>query len=40
VKFIERNTYELFDCENGDPTSAFDFNQAIDSKPPTSFHSG
>ncbi|MBK6689211.1 MAG: DEAD/DEAH box helicase family protein [Deltaproteobacteria bacterium] len=33
VKFIERNTFELFDCENGDPTSAFDFNQAIDSKP-------
>ncbi len=33
VKFIERNTYELFACENGDPTSAFDFQQAIDSKP-------
>ncbi|RKI05076.1 DEAD/DEAH box helicase family protein [Corallococcus sp. AB038B] len=34
VKFIERNTYELFGCENGDPTSAFDFQQAIESKPP------
>lgn len=34
VKFIERNTYELFACENGDPTSAFDFQQAIESKPP------
>lgn len=33
VKFIERNTYELFACENGDPTSAFDFQQAIESKP-------
>ena len=34
VKFIERNTYELFACENGDPTSAFDFEQAIESNPP------
>jgi type I restriction enzyme R subunit len=34
VKFIERNTYELFACENGDPTSAFDFQQAIESRPP------
>ncbi len=34
VKFIERNTYELFACENGDPTSAFDFQQAIESMPP------
>lgn len=34
VKFIERNTYELFGCENGDPTSAFDFQQAIESRPP------
>lgn len=34
VKFIERNTYELFGCENGDPTSAFDFQQAIESSPP------
>ena len=34
IKFIERNTYELFACENGDPTSAFDFQQAIESKPP------
>jgi len=33
VRFIERNTYELFACENGDPTSAFDFQQAIESKP-------
>jgi type I restriction enzyme, R subunit len=34
VKFIERNTYELFACENGAPTSAFDFQQALESKPP------
>ena len=34
VKFIERNTFELFACESGDPTSAFDFQQAIESKPP------
>jgi type I restriction enzyme R subunit len=33
VRFIERNTFELFACENGDPTSAFDFQQAIESKP-------
>jgi type I restriction enzyme R subunit len=33
VKFIERNTYELFACENGDPTSAFDFQQALESTP-------
>jgi type I restriction enzyme R subunit len=33
VRFIERNTFELFACENGDPTSAFDFQQAIESRP-------
>jgi len=34
VSFIERNTFELFGCQSGDPTSAFDFQQAIESKPP------
>jgi type I restriction enzyme, R subunit len=33
VRFIERNTFELFGCENGDPTAAFDFQQAIESTP-------
>lgn len=34
VQFIERNTYQLFDCQDRDPTSAFDFNDAINSVPP------
>lgn len=33
VRFIERNTYDLFGCEDRDPTSAFDFQQAIESTP-------
>lgn len=33
VRFIERNTYALFGCEDQDPTSAFDFDDAINSKP-------
>ncbi|MEQ1632017.1 MAG: DEAD/DEAH box helicase family protein, partial [Planctomycetota bacterium] len=34
VQFIERNTYQLFDCQDRDPTSAFDFTDAINSVPP------
>lgn len=34
VRFIERNTFKLFDCEDGNPTSAFDFEEAIKSVPP------
>jgi type I restriction enzyme, R subunit len=33
VRFIERNTYDLFDCEDRDPTSHFSFDDAINSKP-------
>jgi len=33
VRFIERNTYELFGCEDRDPTSHFSFEDAINSKP-------
>jgi type I restriction enzyme R subunit len=32
VRFIERNTYELFGCEERDPTSHFSFDDAIQSK--------
>src|SRR5690606_14363116 len=34
VRFIERNTYELFGCEDRDPTSHFSFEDAINSTPP------
>ncbi len=34
VRFIERNTYELFDCEDRNPTAAFDFEDAVGSTPP------
>jgi type I restriction enzyme R subunit len=33
VKFIERNTFDLFGCTEGDPTSAFSFDEAIKNKP-------
>jgi type I restriction enzyme R subunit len=33
VRFIERNTYDLFSCEDGDPTSHFSFEDAIHNKP-------
>ena len=33
VRFIERNTYDLFDCEDRDPTSAFSFEDAINANP-------
>jgi type I restriction enzyme R subunit len=34
VRFIERNTYDHFGCEDRDPTSHFSFEDAINSKPP------
>ncbi|UQA63258.1 DEAD/DEAH box helicase family protein [Polyangium aurulentum] len=34
IKFIERNTFELFGCENQDPTSQYSFTDAIEAKPP------
>ena len=34
VRFIERNTYELFGCEDRDPTSHYSFDDAINSNPP------
>ncbi|MBK6580225.1 MAG: DEAD/DEAH box helicase family protein [Sandaracinaceae bacterium] len=40
VKFIERNTYELFACENGDPTSHFSSRRRSSPQPPTSCRSG
>lgn len=33
VKFIARNTYDLFGCENGDPTFNFDLAEAIAHEP-------
>jgi len=33
VRFIERNTYGLFGCEDRDPTSHFSFEDAINAKP-------
>jgi len=33
VRFIERNTYELFACTDGDPTSHFSFEDAINAVP-------
>lgn len=35
VRFIERNTYDLFGCEDRDPTSHYSFEDAINSKPPS-----
>jgi type I restriction enzyme R subunit len=32
VRFIERNTYQLFACEDQDPTSYFSFEDAVNSK--------
>jgi type I restriction enzyme R subunit len=34
VRFIERNTYELFACEDRDPTAHFSFEDAVGSNPP------
>lgn len=33
VKFIARNTFDLFGCENGDPTFNFDLAEAISHEP-------
>jgi type I restriction enzyme R subunit len=34
VDFIARNTYELFRCEDGDPTAHFSLEEAISHRPP------
>ncbi len=34
VKFISRNTFDIFDCEDGDPTFEFGLNDAINNEPP------
>jgi type I restriction enzyme R subunit len=34
VRFVERNTYDLFECGDRDPTAAFEFENAINSTPP------
>lgn len=34
VKFVERNTYKLFDCDDKVPTAAFSLDEAIAHQPP------
>lgn len=34
VRFIERDTYKLFGCEDRDPTAHFSFDEAVNSTPP------
>ena len=34
LKFVFRNTYQLFGCENEDPTANFTYDEAVDHKPP------
>lgn len=34
VRFVERNTYDLFECADRDPTSAFEFEDAVAATPP------
>lgn len=34
VKFIARNTFKLFGCEDGDPTSFFGYQEAVGHTPP------
>ena len=34
LKFIFRNTYKLFECENGDPTFNYEYEDAIEHNPP------
>jgi type I restriction enzyme R subunit len=34
VQFIARNTFKLFGCENGDPTTYFSYQEAISHVPP------
>jgi type I restriction enzyme, R subunit len=33
VRFVERNTYDLFECADRDPTAAFEFEDAIGANP-------
>ena len=34
VDFVARNTYRMFECDEGDPTATFTFKEAIDHNPP------
>lgn len=34
VKFIDRDTYKLFQCEHNDPTANYSYKEAIESTPP------
>ncbi|MBH0318450.1 DEAD/DEAH box helicase family protein [Bacillus cereus] len=34
INFIERSTFNLFDCENGDPTFLFSYEEACEHNPP------
>lgn len=34
LKFVFRNTYRLFDCENGDPTFNYGYEEAVTHEPP------
>lgn len=34
LKFVFRNTYRLFDCENEDPTAHYSYEEAIQHEPP------
>lgn len=34
VRFVQRNTYQLFGCEDKDPTAFFSFEEAINHTPP------
>ncbi|MDF1665575.1 MAG: DEAD/DEAH box helicase family protein [Planctomycetota bacterium] len=35
VKFIDRNTFALFGCEDGDPTAKYTYKEAINDTPPS-----
>lgn len=34
VDFVARNTYRMFECDEGDPTATFTFKEAIEHNPP------
>lgn len=34
VDFVERNTFDMFDCEPGDPTANYSYQEALDHRPP------
>ncbi|MEY4510415.1 MAG: hypothetical protein RLZZ450_2537 [Pseudomonadota bacterium] len=38
IQLIERNTYELFGCEDRDPTSHFSYKDAVEANPPFLAH--